>query len=139
MMFDDSGGGGGGPDQGGGGGGGGSGGGGGGDMGGGGGGPDSVTQAPGPTPEQPGAPGQALDHAADAAHNVTNPSMITGITTNFAQGWSDNMTQFSQADSPAKAIRAVSTLLNNINAAISLPGDLLNAGFAQLTNPIAAL
>jgi uncharacterized Zn-binding protein involved in type VI secretion len=115
------------------------GGGGGGNQGGGGHGPDSVTQAPGPTPENPWSPGQALDHAADAAHNVTNPSMITGLTTNFGKSWSDNMTQFSQADSPAKAIRAVSTLLSNINAAISLPGDLLNAGFAQLTNPIAAL
>jgi uncharacterized Zn-binding protein involved in type VI secretion len=104
-------------------------------------------------------PSQALENAVANAPRAadTGSAMFgaQGVTGRYAQGWRDSMTGFRQAfgmealpaGSPprtsgqqaAACIRAVQSIIGNIMGAISLPQDLLNVGFANLTAPIAAL
>lgn len=120
---------------------------------------EPVTAVPPPSDPAPWQPGGSLDRAADAAREIPNTGEALfgeqGVTGKFAKSWSDGLESFSKANSPldpsrpetsveraqraARQIRAVQTIGANILAAINLPQDILNVGFAKLTNAIAAI
>ncbi len=118
-----------------------------------------VTEVPLPAEPAAWTPGGGIDQAAAAAapHGTIDNTVsgVSGVVSNFGQSWSDGLTAFTAANSPldpsrpettveraqrgARQIRAVQGIMSNVMAAISLPQDILNVGFANLTNSIAAM
>ena len=104
--------------------------------------------APPAAPPSPATPAASTASAAPAA-----PAADLGVTSNWWKGMSDSVTQLvnppppqpnaqtgrmpTQAQEAVATARRVQSVVSNALGAIGMVGDAINAGFANLTNPIA--
>src|ERR1700722_7646878 len=109
--------------------------------------PAPKTAEPSPTPPPTPSTGSLGDQLGSAG-------LLGNVSTSFAnvsKGWHEMLSPepappappgheaVQQAEKIAKDIRTVQQTLGGIMSLINLPKDMLDIGFANLTNPIAAM
>jgi uncharacterized Zn-binding protein involved in type VI secretion len=95
------------------------------------------------------APASAAPAATPAPAGSDAPAADLGVSSNWWQGLQSSVQNLTHAQPPAQprssaqqavaTARAVQGVVGSVMGALSVPGDMLNAGFANLTGPIAKI